>query len=380
MSSSVDIRGKITGIAAKRAAVERDISDASRRQATKSAEHAKRAEQAAKGSSDSQRRSYLRQAESAQNAALAEGRKIADLNKKLAGLARDDSTQQKALADALKREAAEQVAKTKKSRVADDRRRAEERKVDERRAAEQRRADERRLARARSEDRSHAQSLVGSAESRLIEQIEAATRPPKKEQLRILYATANAGGDLRVDEEIRRVQAVVQSSTHRDQVAIKHLPAVTAEDLISGLMSFRPHVVHFSGHSNESVLVFDTGSTKHGHGLGVPAEAFKTAVESPDEPPRVVVLNSCKSAAQLQSLLGKVAIAIGMSDTIGDADAITFATRFYATLAEGQSVSAAHAAARANMRMIGLPDHDLPTLEAVPGVDPGEVRLVEPAD
>lgn len=35
-----------------------------------------------------------------------------------------------------------------------------------------------------------------------------------------------------------------------------------------------------------------------------------------------------------------------MSDSVHDPDAITFATRFYATLAEGQSVSAAHAAAR----------------------------------
>jgi hypothetical protein len=378
MTNSADIRKKIAANAAKRAAVEKDISDVSRRQTAKSTEHAKRLDQAAKASSESLRRSYLRQAESAQNAALSEGRKIADLSKKLAGLARDDGAQQKALGDALKREAATQEAQAKKARQAEERRRADERRADERRAAEQRRADERRLAQARAEDRSHAQSLVGSAEARLTEQIRAATRPPKKEQLRILYATANAGGDLRVDEEIRRVEAVVRQSTHRDQVAIKHLPAATADDLISGLMSFRPHVVHFSGHSNESVLVFDTGSTTHGHGIGVPAEAFKAAVESPDEPPRVVVLNSCNSAAQLLSLLGEVAIAIGMADTVGDADAITFATRFYATLAEGQSVSAAHAAARANMRMIGLPDHDLPTLEAVPGVDPGEVRLVEP--
>ncbi len=367
MSSSVDIRKKIADIATKRAGIERQASEASRRQSAKSTEYAKRMEQAAKASSESMRRSYLRQAETAQNAALSEGRKIAELSKKLADLARDDGTQQKALGAALKREASDQAVKAKKVSQAE-----------ERRLADQRRADERRLTQARSEDRSHTESLIGSVEARLGEQIRDATRPPKKEQLRILYATANSGGDLiRVDEEIRRVKAAVQASTHRDQVDIKHLPAATADDLIGGLMSFRPHVVHFSGHSDQTGLVFDTGSPEHGDGNDVPTDAFKAALESPDEPPRVVVLNSCESAAQLQPLLGKIAIAIGMSDTVGDIDAITFATRFYATLAEGQSVSAAHAAARANMRMNGLPDHDLPTLEAVPGVDPGAVRLVE---
>lgn len=381
MSSSVDVRKKIADIATKRAAIERQASDASRRQSAKHTESAKRTEQAAKASADSARRSYQRQAATAQTAALAEGRKIADLSQKLAALAKDEGTQQKSLGDAIKRETADQTAKAKKNQQTEERRRTEERTADERRAAHHRRQDQHRQERARAEDRSHVQSLVGSAEERLSEQIQEATRAPKKEQLRILYATANSGGDLvRVDEEIRRVRAAVQASTHRDQVDIQHLPATTSDDLISGLMSFRPHVVHFSGHSDETAIVFDTGSPQHGPGNAVTADAFKAAVESPDEPPRVVVLNSCKSAAQLQSLLGKVAIAIGMSDSVHDLDAITFATRFYATLAEGQSVSAAHAAARANMRMNGLPDHGLPTLEAIPGVDPGQVLLVAAPD
>lgn len=369
MAGSADIRKKIADIAVKRAALERKVSEASRRQAAKNTEHAKRQEQASKASSDSMCRSYRRQADNAQQAALAEGSKIADLNKKVAALAKDEGTQQKALGDALKREAADQDAKAKKARQAD-----------ERRAADQRPADERRMEQARTEDRSYAQSLVGSAEERLTELIRDATRPPKKEQLRILYATANAMGDLRVDEEIRRVKAVVKASTHRDQVLIETLPAATAGDLLDGLTSFRPHVVHFSGHSNQSVLVFDDGSDARGSGKTVTAKAFKAAVEAPDEPPRLVVLNSCKSGAQLASLLGKVAIAIGMTDSIGDPDALTFATRFYRSLAEGQSVQASLDTARADMEMNGLPGHDLPTLESLPGVDPAVVRLVELPD
>lgn len=41
-----------------------------------------------------------------------------------------------------------------------------------------------------------------------------------------------------------------------------------------------------------------------GPGRAVTAQAFRSAVEVPDEPPMLVVLNACKSAAQLEALLG----------------------------------------------------------------------------
>lgn len=378
MSRSDDIRKKIAQIAAKRAAVERQHGEASARQAAKNAEHARRQEQAGKASSDGMRRSHLRQAEQALKAALAEGKKIAQLSKKRAEMAKDEGAQQKALGEAIKREAADQEAKAKRERQAEDRRRADEKRADERRRREQRRADERRAEQLRLEDQLRTDALLGSAEQRLSERIDAALRPPKKEELRILYATANSGGDLiRVDEEIRRVKAVVRSATHRDQVAVEHLPAATPGDLLDGLTSFRPHVVHFSGHADETVLVFDDGSPSHGPGRAVTADAFKRAMEAPDTPPVLVVLNACNSAAHLRSLLGKVAVAIGMSDSIGDADALVFATRFYGSLAEGQSVAAALATARVDMEMNGLPDHDLPALEALRGIDPSLVHLVK---
>jgi len=75
-------------------------------------------------------------------------------------------------------------------------------------------------------------------------------------------------------------------------------------------------------------------------------------------------------------LLGKVPMAVGMDDSIGDIDAIVFATRFYSTLAEGQSVAAALATARVEMKLSGLSDHDLPTIRTLDGIDPADVRLI----
>jgi hypothetical protein len=374
MATSAQIRQKIAQLARQRADVEKKISEAEARRSKKESEAAAREASASRASSDSSKRSYLRQAESARRAALAESNKIADLSKRLAAISRDEGSQHKSLVAAEKSEAsaAKRAAdKARREREQSEKRLAEQRRSEERRRQEERMTDERR----RRQDRATTATLISETEMRLTKQIEA-IRSPRKEQLRVLYATASSQGDLRVDEEIRRVRSAVRASTHRDQVVIEHLSAATPGDLLDGLTSFRPHVVHFSGHADEGVLVFDDGSDVHGDGHHISVRAFKSAVEAPDEPPLLVVLNACRSAQHLDQLLGRVALAVGMSDNIGDVDALTFATRFYRTLAEGQSVWAALATARADMEMNGLPDHDLPILAALDGIDPTTVCLV----
>ena len=68
----------------------------------------------------------------------------------------------------------------------------------------------------------------------------------------------------------------------------------------------------------------------------------------------------------------------GMSDSIGDVDAITYAARFYSAVADGQSIQAAHLFSRSEIELNGLLDHDLPILACAPDVDPRATRLVTP--
>jgi hypothetical protein len=73
-----------------------------------------------------------------------------------------------------------------------------------------------------------------------------------------------------------------------------------------------------------------------------------------------------------------VPFAIGMADEIGDSDAITYAARFYASVANGHSVQAAHDLGRAAVELAGLPDHELPTLACAVDVDSVATFLVKP--
>jgi hypothetical protein len=367
MSTSAQIRQKIADLVRTRAGHDKKAAEARQRQAKKSDEANSYRLRAGKASSPSMARSYLGSAASADKAVSTEANKVADESRRAAECTAKEAALNKDLIAALAREA------TAEKRT-QDRRETETRRLYERQALSARQQHERdlRAERARTDE------LVAAAERRLTNAM-SHVRPPKAELLRILYLTASSDGGLRVDEEIRRVKAGVRAATHRDLIQIEHMPAATVGDLLDGLARLRPHVVHFSGHADSGSLVFDTGSDDPGPGQVVKAESFAKAMGTVDSPPVLVVLNACESEAHLSALLDSVPLAIGMSDKIGDADAMAFAARFYTTLAEGQSVESAFNMARVQMELSGLADADLPVLMSDIDVDARAVVLVVPA-
>src|SRR5699024_956973 len=119
---------------------------------------------------------------------------------------------------------------------------------------------------------------------------------PRPEKLRVLMLGASSEGDLRVGREQKRIRAAVESALHRDQIELDVRPAATTADLLDGITKFRPHVVHFSGHSNEDLIVFEREQDEPHEGVIVTAKAFARAISATDDPPLLVLLNSCRSA------------------------------------------------------------------------------------
>jgi hypothetical protein len=112
----------------------------------------------------------------------------------------------------------------------------------------------------------------------------------------------------------------------------------------------------------------------------VSARAFAAAVTATDEPPVLVLLTSCSSAGHAERLVGDlVPMAIGMVDEIGDGDAIVYAAQFYAAVANGQSVRAAHTSGCAALELAGLDSADLPTLACASGVEPSDAVPERPS-
>jgi hypothetical protein len=118
--------------------------------------------------------------------------------------------------------------------------------------------------------------------------------------------------------------------------------------------------MHFSGHSNDDLVVFEDDEDAPHEGVIVTARAFAKAIQATDDPPLLVLLNSCKSTSQIDDLVAQVVpFAIGMADSIDDGDAIN---------------------SQAALELAGLDGAELPTLAWAADVDRTATILVKPTE
>jgi hypothetical protein len=335
----------------QQAAAEKKASDARKKEAAKRGEASKTRASAKRGTTESSRRSRLREAERHDKAANDAGKDVGQWQSKAAGYAKEIATLQARLTKA---------------------------EQDESKAAERRARSDATTARRRA-DAEHQRVLRRLSETEAQVTALRELRDPKAERLRILMLAASSEGDLRVGREQSRIRAAVESANHGDLVEFEAKTSATTADLLDGLTKFRPHVVHFSGHSNDELVVFEDDVDDPHRGVVVRAGAFANALGSLSDPPLLVMLNSCRSAAQIEGLVEQVVpFAIGMSDSIDDRDAIAYAARFYASVANGSSLQEAHDLGRVDLELQGLPGADLPQLAHAPDVDPSTTTLVVP--
>jgi hypothetical protein len=336
----------------QRVDAEKKVGEFRAKESRKRADAAKARQAAAKTKSETTAKSKLREAERRDKEAEAAGKEAGRWQTKASGYAKEESALTTKLARAERSEA-----------DAAERRRKREQQQAGRRAAAEREALESRITEAES------------AVDHVVRQL----REPKPEKLRVLILGASAEGDLRVGREQKRIRTAVESALHRDQIELDVRPAATTADLLDGITRFRPHVVHFSGHSNEDLIVFEDDEDEPHEGVVVTARAFAMAIQGTDDPPLLVLLNSCKSAAQIDDLVAQIVpFAIGMADSIDDGDAINYAAQFYAAIANGQSIRASHLSGLAALELAGLDGAELPTLAWAQDVDPATTILVRP--
>lgn len=199
----------------------------------------------------------------------------------------------------------------------------------------------------------------------------------KKKHLNVLYLTANPvpASHLRVDAEVRMVQEAIQSSKYRDNITLHFRPAADLDSLTKGLNDHRPQVVHFSGHGNEGEIAADTGKLGQSNVQTLPFGLLAKAIAATDNPPDVVVLNSCKSSAAKNTLLPTVKIIIAMRDSVSDIAAANFAQNFYAAIASGQSVKAGFDQGKVAVEVASISEADTPELHCASGVNPASIVL-----
>lgn len=328
----------------------RKAADLRTKEARKRADAAKADQAADRTRSASQAQSKRREAVRALEAANKYGRDASALEAKAAGYGSDAAKLQAKIANA---ETAERQRAARQQTIAQ-------------RAAQ-------------IQQRELAQQIASSQERiAMSEQALRALSAPKAEKLRILMLGASSEGDLRVTREHTRIRRAVEAALHRDQVEIDVRLSATTQDLQDGIAKFRPHVVHFSGHGDEQLISFEEDVDDFHTGIVVTASAFASACQATDSPPTLIVFNACKSSGTADALVDRFApLAIGMTDSIDDGDALNYAAALYSSVANGQSVNSAHLAGRAAIELSGG-EHELPYLATAQGIDPTTVILVKP--
>lgn len=142
-----------------------------------------------------------------------------------------------------------------------------------------------------------------------------------------------------------------------------------------GLNDHRPQIVHFSGHGNEDEIAADTGKLGPSTVQTLPFDLLAKALAATDNPPDVIVLNSCKSSAAKKTLLATVKIIIAMKESVSDIAAANFAQNFYAAIASGQSVKAGFEQGKVAVEATSISEADTPELHCASGVNPTSIIL-----
>jgi len=146
---------------------------------------------------------------------------------------------------------------------------------------------------------------------------------------KILILTAIPHG-LRLDREIREIEAAIHRAVRREQFEVSISTAVRPQDFRRAIAEKRPQIVHFCGHGmpDGSLLLEDDG----GNNKPVQAEGLAALFKLHAAYVNCVLINACYSVKAAEVISEHIHYAIGMNQAIGDSAAIAFAQGFYDAL------------------------------------------------
>lgn len=149
----------------------------------------------------------------------------------------------------------------------------------------------------------------------------------------VLNATPDDQGRLRADKEAALLEEQLRKLTNRRRdLNVVQRFAVRLDQVQEHLLNHEPKILHFSGHGDRGILVFEThdGSTAVLDG-DVLADILDTYGKL-----ECVILHACFTEEVAQACARYVPVVVGSTDTINDLTAPKFTYAFYQALANGR--------------------------------------------
>src|SRR5436190_4297801 len=175
-----------------------------------------------------------------------------------------------------------------------------------------------------------------------------------RETIIILFLSANPWTTSRilVDEEAREIFDKLQEGPNRERFVLHKHAAIRPSDIQRLLMTYRPHIVHFSGHGSKKHKIILDGLP--GRGRQIERQALVEVLALYRKHLRLVFLNACFTRTQARSLSAVIDFSIGSRKPIGDKESVAFAGAFYRALGFAKSVREAFDSAMAELALMKM--------------------------
>ncbi|HEU4403877.1 MAG TPA: CHAT domain-containing protein [Polyangiaceae bacterium] len=202
----------------------------------------------------------------------------------------------------------------------------------------------------------------------------------RRRRIKILFLAANALPErpLRLEDELRAVEARLRTSRYGDTFELARCSATRLEDVQRCLLEHAPDVVHFAGHGDAGagLVLFDD----RGKPARVPIAALAALLRVFRSEVRLIVFNACFSAEQAAAVRESVGVAVGMRGEIADRASLAFAGAFYEALGYGRSVREAFELGVGAVKALDLGQGHVPELFAPEGAAASDpfVRVPQP--
>lgn len=176
-----------------------------------------------------------------------------------------------------------------------------------------------------------------------------------REKIRILVLSTNPWTSPRivVDDEAKQICERLREGPYRERFQLHNHAVFSASDLQKLLLMYEPHIVHFSGNGRQLRRLL-LGNV-HGRTVRAGPQGLANLFALYSSHVRLVLLNSCFSKVEAQSISEVVNYSIGAGKASGGKVGVTFAGAFYRALGFGKSVRTAFASAKAELVLTRTP-------------------------
>jgi CHAT domain-containing protein len=195
--------------------------------------------------------------------------------------------------------------------------------------------------------------------------------------IKILFLAANPKNTdaLRLGEEMRNIRLRLRLSNQGEQFLVAEEWAVRTSDLQGFLLQHNPDIVHFTGHGSRSGQIILEDEV--GHSKTVDPDALKRLFTTLRGNIRCAVLNACYSEIQAKAIAESIDCVVGMSESIDDKSAISFAASFYQALGYGKDIRTAFDLGCGQIALENQKGENTPKLMTRPGIDASRIILTE---